>query len=394
MRPNINEIEEKPNLTDLGTKVLFIDRDGTLNVEPEDEQVDSFAKLKFYPRALYYLSKIATELDFELVMVTNQDGLGTPANPEEKFWPIHNFMIDTFASEGVVFSDVIIDRTFAKDNAPTRKPNTGLLTKYLGEGYDLQHSFVIGDRLNDVILARNLGSKAIFLRQNDTLGSTEGMVKHEQLLDVIALETQKWEDIYTFLRAGARKASHVRKTNETDISIDLDLDGTGKANIKTGLNFFDHMLDQIARHGSMNLNIIAKGDLHIDEHHTIEDTGIALGEAFAQALGNKLGIERYGFCLPMDDCLAQVAIDFGGRNWIVWDADFKREKVGDMPTEMFFHFFKSFSDASKCNLNIKAEGENEHHKIEAIFKAFAKAIKMAVKRDAEKLILPSTKGLL
>ncbi len=375
-------------------KVLFIDRDGTLNIEPEDEQVDSFAKLKFYPRALYYLSKIAKELDFELVMVTNQDGLGTPSNPEENFWPIHNFMLDTFANEGVVFSEIVIDRTFAKDNAPTRKPNTGLLTKYLSEDYDLKNSFVIGDRLNDVILAKNLGSKAIFLRQNDALGSTEGMAKAEELTDVIALETQKWEDIYTFLRAGARKVNHVRKTNETDIKINLDLDGTGNATIKTGLNFFDHMLDQIARHGNMNLDIIANGDLHIDEHHTIEDTGIALGEAFAQAIGNKLGIERYGFCLPMDDCLAQVAIDFGGRNWIVWDAEFKREKVGDMPTEMFFHFFKSFSDASKCNLSIKAEGENEHHKIEAIFKAFAKAIKMAVKRDAEKMVLPSTKGVL
>ena len=374
--------------------VLFIDRDGTLNIEPEDEQVDSFAKLKFYPRSLYYLSKIANELDFELVMVTNQDGLGTDANPEANFWPVHNFMIDTFANEGVVFSEIVIDRTFAKDNAPTRKPQTGLLTKYLGEGYDLKNSFVIGDRLNDVILAKNLGAKAIFLRQNDALGSAEGMAKAEELADVIALETKNWEDIYTFLRAGTRKISHQRKTNETDIKIDLDLDGTGQATIKTGLNFFDHMLDQIARHGSMNLAILANGDLHIDEHHTIEDTGIALGEAFAQALGNKLGLERYGFCLPMDDCLAQVSIDFGGRNWIVWEADFKREMVGDMPTEMFFHFFKSFSDAAKCNLNIKAEGENEHHKIEAIFKAFAKAIKMAVKRDVEKLVLPSTKGLL
>ncbi|WP_379092887.1 bifunctional histidinol-phosphatase/imidazoleglycerol-phosphate dehydratase HisB [Pedobacter sp. UC225_65] len=375
-------------------KILFIDRDGTLNIEPEDEQVDSFAKLKFYPRALYYLSKIARELDFELVMVTNQDGLGTPSNPEENFWPVHNFMIDTYANEGVVFSEVVIDKTFAKDNAPTRKPQTGLLTKYFGEEYDLQHSFVIGDRLNDVLLAKNLGAKAIFLRQNDSLGAGEGLAKAETLIDIIALETRNWEDIYTFLRAGARKVSHQRKTNETDITINLDLDGTGKANIETGLNFFDHMLDQIARHGSMDLDILAKGDLHIDEHHTIEDTGIALGEAFAQALGNKLGIERYGFCLPMDDCLAQVAIDFGGRNWIVWEADFKREKVGDMPTEMFFHFFKSFSDAAKCNLNIKAEGDNEHHKIEAIFKAFAKAIKMAVKRDAEKLVLPSTKGIL
>lgn len=389
----IEKLQKSPS-GDLGVRVLFIDRDGTLNIEPDDEQVDSFTKLKFYPRALYYLSKIATELDFELVMVTNQDGLGTLSNTEENFWPIHNFMLDTFANEGVVFSEVVIDRTFAKDNAPTRKPNTGLLTKYLGEGYDLKNSFVIGDRLNDVILAKNLGAKAIFIRQNDALGSNEGMAKREELEDVIVLETIKWEDIYTFLRAGARKVNHIRKTNETEITINLDLDGTGKANIKTGLNFFDHMLDQIARHGSMDLDIIANGDLHIDEHHTIEDAGIALGEAFAKALGNKLGIERYGFCLPMDDCLAQVAIDFGGRNWIVWDAEFKREKVGDMPTEMFFHFFKSFSDAAKCNLNVKAAGENEHHKIEAIFKAFAKAIKMSVKRDAEKMVLPSTKGVL
>ncbi|RZK39677.1 MAG: bifunctional histidinol-phosphatase/imidazoleglycerol-phosphate dehydratase HisB [Pedobacter sp.] len=374
--------------------VLFIDRDGTLNIEPEDEQIDSFAKLKFYPKALYYLSKVANELNYELVMVTNQDGLGTASHPEEHFWPVHNFLIDTFANEGIVFSDVVIDKTFARDNAPTRKPGTALLTKYLTGEYDLENSFVIGDRLNDVILAKNLGAKAIYLRQNDNLGATEGMEKLEVLKETIALETKNWEAIYTFLRAGARKASHQRKTNETDISIELDLDGTGKAKIETGLNFFDHMLDQIARHGSMDLDIIAKGDLHIDEHHTIEDTGIALGEVFAKALGNKLGIERYGFCLPMDDCLAQVAIDFGGRNWIVWDTSFKREKIGDMPTEMFYHFFKSFSDAAKCNLNIKAEGENEHHKIEAIFKAFAKAIKMAVKRDAEKLVLPSTKGLL
>jgi imidazoleglycerol-phosphate dehydratase/histidinol-phosphatase len=394
MKLNMNDRTEKSPFGDLGVKILFIDRDGTLNIEPEDEQVDSFLKLKFYPRALYFLSKIARELDFELVMVTNQDGLGTSSNPEENFWPVHNFMIDTFANEGVVFSNVIIDRTFAKDNAPTRKPGTALLTKYFGEEYDLKNSYVIGDRLNDVILAKNLGAKAIFLRQNDALGSNEALAKRETLDDVIALETKNWEDIYTFLRAGARQVSYQRKTNETDIKIKLDLDGTGKATIKTGLNFFDHMLNQIARHGSMDLEIIANGDLHIDEHHTIEDTGIALGEAFAKALGNKLGIERYGFCLPMDDCLAQVAIDFGGRNWIVWDADFKREMVGDMPTELFFHFFKSFSDASKCNLNIKAEGENEHHKIEAIFKAFAKAIKMAVKRDAEKLVLPSTKGML
>lgn len=375
-------------------KVLFIDRDGTLNIEPDDEQVDSFAKLKFYPRSLYYLSKIAAELDYELVMVTNQDGLGTLSNPEENFWPIHNFMLDTFEGEGVHFSEIVIDRTFAKDNAPTRKPGTALLTKYFSEDYDLKNSFVIGDRLNDVVLAKNLGAKAIFLRQNDALGSTEALDKHETLLDIIILETQKWEDIYNLLKAGSRKIHHERKTNETDITINLDLDGTVKAKIETGLNFFDHMLDQIARHGSVDLEVIAKGDLHIDEHHTIEDTGIALGEAFAKGLGNKLGIERYGFCLPMDDCLAQVAIDFGGRNWIVWDAEFKREKVGDMPTEMFYHFFKSFSDAAKCNLNVKAEGDNEHHKIEAIFKAFAKAIKMAIKRDAEKMVLPSTKGML
>lgn len=383
-----------PPLGGKGVKILFIDRDGTLNIEPDDEQVDSFSKLKFYPRALYYLSKIAKELDYKLVMVTNQDGLGTPSHPEENFWPIQNFIVDTYAAEGVVFDEIIIDKTFAKDNAPTRKPGTALLTKYFEEGYDLPNSYVIGDRLNDIVLAKNLGAKGIYIRNNDGLGSAENLDKYETLSDIIALETKNWEDIYTFLRGGARTVKHERKTNETDISIKLDLDGTGKVKIDTGLNFFDHMLDQIARHGGMDLEIIAKGDLHIDEHHTVEDTGIALGEAFAKAIGNKLGIERYGFCLPMDDCLAQVAIDFGGRNWIVWDAEFKRERVGDVPTEMFFHFFKSFSDAAKCNLNVKAEGENEHHKIEAIFKAFAKAIKMAVKRDAEKMVLPSTKGVL
>jgi len=375
-------------------KVLFIDRDGTLILEPEDEQIDSFQKLKFYPRALYYLSKIAAELDYKLVMVTNQDGLGTESHPEENFWPVHNFVMDTFEQEGVKFDEVIIDKTFAHENAATRKPNTGLLTHYLKEEYDLANSFVIGDRLNDVVLAKNLGAKAIWLRNNDQLGSGEFLEKGENLNANIALQTQNWADIYTFLRAGSRVVHHERNTNETKISIDIDLDGTGKAKISTGLNFFDHMLDQIARHGSIDLAIQTDGDLHIDEHHTIEDTGIALGEAFGKAIGNKLGLERYGFCLPMDDCLAQVAIDFGGRNWIVWDAEFKREKVGDMPTEMFYHFFKSFSDAAKCNLNIKAEGENEHHKIESIFKAFAKAIKMAIKRDPEKLVLPSTKGVL
>ena len=375
-------------------KILFIDRDGTLNIEPDDEQVDSFSKLKFYPKSLYYLPKIAQELDFELVMVTNQDGLGTPSNPEEFFWPVHHFIIDTFAGQGAEFKEIIIDRTFAVDKAPTRKPGTALLTHYFTDGYDLANSFVIGDRLNDVMLAKNLGAKAIYIRQNDDLGAAEMLDKYQTLGDIIALETKNWEDIYTFLKAGSRKITHLRKTGETDIKIKLDLDGTGKANIKTGLHFFDHMLEQIARHGNIDLEIIAQGDLHIDEHHTIEDTGITLGEAVGKALGNKSGIERYGFCLPMDDCLAQVAIDFGGRNWLIWEAKFKREKLGDMPTEMFHHFFKSFSEACKCNLNIKAEGFNEHHKIEAIFKAFAKALKMAVKRDAEKLILPSTKGIL
>lgn len=375
-------------------KVLFIDRDGTLIKEPADEQIDSFAKLEFYPKALYYLSKIAAELDYDLVMVTNQDGLGTDSHPEEHFWPVHNFIMDTFAGEGVEFSEVIIDKTFAHQNAITRKPNTGLLQHYFTETYDLKNSFVLGDRINDVILAKNLGAKAIWICNNEQLGANEKLEKAEHLSEVIALKTQDWVDIYTMLKAGTRTITHERNTNETKISISIDLDGTGKADIDTGLNFFNHMLDQIARHGSIDLKIKTNGDLHIDEHHTIEDTGIALGEAFAKAIGNKLGLERYGFCLPMDDCLAQAAIDFGGRNWIVWEADFKREMVGDMPTEMFYHFFKSFSDASKCNLNIKAEGDNEHHKIEAIFKAFAKAIKMAIKRDAEKLVLPSTKGVL
>jgi imidazoleglycerol-phosphate dehydratase/histidinol-phosphatase len=375
-------------------KVLFIDRDGTLIKEPADEQIDSFEKLVFYPKALYYLSKIASELDYDLVMVTNQDGLGTDAHPEAKFWPVHNFVMDTFAGEGVIFTEVIIDKTFAHENAATRKPNTGLLQHFFTGNYDLLNSFVIGDRVNDVILARNLGAKAIWIRNNDLLGANEVLDKIDTLTDIIALQTQNWKDIYTMLKAGTRVISHERNTNETKISIRIDLDGTGKGKIDTGLKFFDHMLDQIARHGSIDLTVKTDGDLEIDEHHTIEDTGIALGEAFAKAIGNKLGLERYGFCLPMDDCLAQAAIDFGGRSWIVWDAEFKREMVGDMPTEMFYHFFKSFSDAAKCNLNIKAEGENEHHKIESIFKAFAKAIKMAIKRDAEKLVLPSTKGVL
>lgn len=375
-------------------KILFIDRDGTLINETPDEQIDSFAKLTFYPGALQYLPKIVAELDYELVMVTNQDGLGTSVYPEDTFWPVHNFIIKTFENEGVNFTDQAIDRTFAKDNAPTRKPSTGLLTKYLdATKYDLKNSFTIGDRKNDVLLAKNLGAKAIWINNHSNLGGNE-FNENDHIADTIALETTVWKEIYEFLKLGERVVEHRRTTKETDIYIKLNLDGTGEAKVSTGLHFFDHMLDQIARHGGINLTVEAKGDLHIDEHHTIEDTGIALGEVFATALGNKMGIERYGFCLPMDDCLAQAAIDFGGRNWIVWEADFKREKVGDVPTEMFYHFFKSFSDASKCNLNIKAEGQNEHHKIEAIFKAFAKAIKMAVKRDVNKMVLPSTKGLL
>jgi len=377
-------------------KILFVDRDGTLISETPDEQIDSFAKLEFYPGALQYLPKIAAELDYQLVMVTNQDGLGTSSYPEDTFWPVHNFILKTFENEGVKFSDFIIDRTFAADNAPTRKPGTALLTKYLSsEEYDLKNSYTIGDRRNDVLLAKNLGAKAIWLNNKTNLGGSEFTPDQDAgLADVIALETTDWKTIYEFLKLGERVFENKRTTKETDISVKINLDGTGEAKISTGVHFFDHMLDQIARHGSMDLEITAKGDLHIDEHHTIEDTGIALGEVFAAALGNKKGIERYGFCLPMDDCLAQAAIDFGGRAWLVWEADFKREKVGDMPTEMFYHFFKSFSDAAKCNLNIKAEGQNEHHKIEAIFKAFAKAIKMAVKRDVNKMVLPSTKGLL
>ena len=374
--------------------ILFIDRDGTIIKEPEDEQIDSFEKLEFYPKVFQFLSKIAKELNFEIVMITNQDGLGTEVYPEDTFWPVHNFVLKAFEAEGVVFKEQFIDRTFAKDNAPTRKPNTGLLTKYFSEDYDLANSFVIGDRLTDIELAKNLGAKGIFINDNTNLGTDEVTVSNNELEDYIALETNNWELIYKFLKTTERVGSIERNTNETKIKIDVNLDGTGKSNIDTGIAFFDHMLDQIARHGQLDLNIKVDGDLEVDEHHTIEDTAIALGEVFATTLGNKLGIERYGFCLPMDDCLAQVAIDFGGRNWLVWDADFKREMIGKMPTEMFYHFFKSFTDGAKCNLNIKVEGDNEHHKIEAIFKAFAKAIKMAVKQDVEKMILPSTKGML
>jgi imidazoleglycerol-phosphate dehydratase/histidinol-phosphatase len=375
-------------------RVLFIDRDGTIIKEPADEQIDSFEKLDFYPKVFQYLSKIAQELDFEIVMVTNQDCLGTDIYPESTFWPVHDFVLKTFEAEGIVFKEQFIDITFAKDNAPTRKPNTGLLTAYFSSEYDLTNSFVIGDRLTDMELAKNLGSKGIFINDNTNLGTDEITVKRDALDQFIALESNDWEAIYTFLKADARTGSIERNTNETKIKIDLNLDGTGQSNIDTGIAFFDHMLDQITRHGQLDLNLKVDGDLEVDEHHTIEDTAIALGELFATTLGNKLGIERYGFSLPMDDCFAQAAIDFGGRNWLVWEADFKREMIGKMPTEMFYHFFKSFTDGAKCNLNIKAEGTNEHHKIEAIFKAFAKAIKMSVKRDVEKMILPSTKGML
>lgn len=376
-------------------KVLFIDRDGTLAIEPPlDYQLDSFEKLEFYPKVFQYLGKIAKELDFELVMVTNQDGLGTPSFPEATFWPVHNFLMKTFEKEGIVFTEQIIDRTFARDNAPTRKPNTGLLSHYISSSYDLENSFVIGDRMTDIELAKNLGAKGIFINNDNIEGTDELTVTKDELENYIALETKDWSAIYEFLKAKDRTGSISRNTNETKIKIDLNLDGTGKSDISTGISFFDHMLDQIARHGQLDLVVNVIGDLEVDEHHTIEDTAIALGEVFAKTLGNKLGIERYGFYLPMDDCLSQVAIDFGGRNWLVWEANFKREMVGKMPTEMFFHFFKSFTDGAKCNLNIKAEGTNEHHKIESIFKAFAKAIKMAVKRDVEKMILPSTKGVL
>jgi len=375
-------------------KVLFIDRDGTIVIEPADFQLDSLDKLEFYPKAFQYLAKIANELDYELVMVTNQDGLGTASFPEDTFWPTQNFILRAFENEGVLFDDIFIDRSFPEDNAPTRKPRTGMLTKYIDNpNYDLTNSFVLGDRITDVALAKNLGAKAIFLQQQEGLGSEE-IKENEDFSEVISLQTTDWKTIYEFLKLEARSASITRKTHETDIYINLNLDGTGQSKIDTGIAFFDHMLDQIARHGQMDLEITVKGDLEVDEHHTIEDTAIALGEVFAKALGNKLGIERYGFCLPMDDCLSQVAIDFGGRNWLVWETEFKREMVGKMPTEMFYHFFKSFSDGAKANINIKAEGTNEHHKIEAIFKAFAKAIKVAVKRDTEKMILPSTKGML
>ena len=374
-------------------KVLFIDRDGTLTIEPGDYQVDAFEKLVFYPEVFRYLSSIARELDYELVMVTNQDGLGTESFPEEEFWPYQNHLVNSFKNEGVVFSEIFIDRTFPHEKADTRKPGLGMLKGYIDNPeFDLSASFVIGDRFTDMQLAKNLGSKGIFIDNNIDLGADE--VTDSALDDTIVLKTKSWEAIYNILLLNERAVKLERNTKETTISIDLNLDGSGKSQIDTGIAFFDHMLDQIARHGGVDLYIKTTGDLEVDEHHTIEDTAIALGESFAQALGDKKGIERYGFTLPMDDSLAQVALDFGGRSWLVWEAEFTREMVGQMPTEMFYHFFKSFADGAKANINIKAEGVNEHHKIESIFKAFAKAIKMALKRDPNKMILPSTKGKL
>ena len=378
----------------MSKKVLFIDRDGTIVIEPPiDYQLDSLEKLEYYPKVFQYLSKIAVELDYELVMVTNQDGLGTDSFPEATFWPAQNKIIQAFKNEGIVFGEVLIDRSFPADNAPTRKPRTGLLTQYLEGDYDLENSFVIGDRLTDMELAKNLGAKGIWLNPSE-LGKEECAARVEQLKQTIQLTTKDWQEVYECLKLPSRMVQIERNTKETQIKIQLNLDGTAKANNQTGIRFFDHMLDQLARHAGIDLEVLVEGDLDVDEHHTIEDTAIALGEAFRKALGNKKGIERYGFCLPMDDCLAQVALDFGGRNWIVWEAEFKREMVGKMPTEMFFHFFKSFSDAARCNLNIQANGTNEHHKIEAIFKAWAKAIKMAIKRDVYNQRLPSTKGVL
>lgn len=370
-------------------KVLFIDRDGTLVIEPPvDYQLDSLEKLEFYPKVMRNLGFVRSKLDFEFVMVTNQDGLGTSSFPEETFWPAHNLMMKTLEGEGITFDDICIDRSFPEENAPTRKPRTGMLTNYIDNpDYDLAGSFVIGDRPTDVELAKNLGCRAIFLQDDDSLLSDE-------LKAVCALATRDWDKVAEFLFAGERRATIRRTTKETDILVEVDLDGSGQCNIATGLGFFDHMLEQIGKHGGMDLTIHVKGDLHVDEHHTIEDTALALGECLYQALGSKRGIERYGYSLPMDDCLCQVCLDFGGRPWLVWDAEFHREKIGEMPTEMFLHFFKSLSDAAKMNLNIKAEGQNEHHKIEGIFKALARALKMAVKRDIYHYELPSSKGVL
>jgi len=374
-------------------RVLFIDRDGTLVIEPPvDYQLDSLDKLEFYPHIFRNLHFIREKLDFKFVMVSNQDGLGTSSFPEETFWPAHNMMLKTLKNEGIVFDTIHIDRSMPADNAPTRKPGLGMLQEYLTDEYDMTASFVIGDRFTDVQMAKNLGCKAILLQKPSE--DTNLKLKEAGLEGICALITDKWDDITAFLFAGERTAVVSRKTHETDIHVEVNLDGNGKTDIETGLGFFDHMLDQIGKHAGIDLIIHTKGDLEVDEHHTVEDTAIALGEALLKALGDKRGIDRYGYCLPMDDCLCSVALDFGGRPWLVWDAEFKRERVGDVPTEMFLHFFKSLSDAARMNLNIKAEGENEHHKIEGIFKAFARSIKMAIRRDIYKYDLPSTKGLL
>lgn len=379
-------------------KVLFIDRDGTLVIEPPvDYQLDAYEKLEFYPKVMRNLGFIRSKLDFEFVMVTNQDGLGTASFPEETFWPVHNLMMKTLEGEGITFDEVCIDRSFPADNAPTRKPRTGMLTRYLNDpAYDLAGSFVIGDRATDVELAKNLGCRAILLQDDKSVLKpvVEGGSASEGLEEVCVLATTDWDRVADFLFAGERRAEVHRVTHETDVFVSLDLDGSGKCFIDTGLGFFDHMLEQIGKHGSIDLTVRVKGDLHVDEHHTIEDTALALGECLYKALGDKRGIERYGYSLPMDDCLCQVCLDFGGRPWLVWQADFKRERIGEMPTEMFLHFFKSLSDAAKMNLNIKAEGQNEHHKIEGIFKALARALKMAVKRDIYRYELPSSKGVL
>jgi len=377
-------------------KILFIDRDGTLIREsPPSYQIDDFSKLEFYPGVFEFMGRIAREMEYELVMVTNQDGLGKSGFPENKFWPVQDFVMNCLSNEGIQFSSVHIDKSFPEDNSPSRKPGTGMLTGFMNNPlYDMEGSFVIGDRITDVQLAKNLGCRAIWLKQDADLGGKEIQDSVSALEHVVALESVHWSDIYSFLKSGLRQVVHERNTRETRIRIELNADGNGKADIHTGLAFFDHMLDQIARHGKMDLKITVEGDLQVDEHHTIEDTGIALGEAMSKALTDKRGMERYGYALPMDDADAKVLLDFGGRNWIVWNAHFQREKVGDMPTEMFFHFFKSFSDAARCNLNITCHGENEHHKIEAIFKAFAKAIRMAVKRDPFSDGLPTTKGII
>ena len=372
-------------------KVLFIDRDGTIILEPKsDYQVDAIDKLRFYPEALKYLSKITSELNYELVMVTNQDGLGTDSYPENTFWPYHNLMMDTLEGEGIHWADVLIDRSFEEDNSPNRKPRTGMLKKYMSGNYDLENSFVIGDRWSDSQLAKNINGKGIFIHEDYKNGDPIEKLPEE----VVVLKTRNWKDIYNHLTELNRVQSLKRNTNETKIDLKINLDGTGLSDINTGIHFFDHMLDQLAKHGGMDIFLSTDGDLEVDEHHTIEDTAIALGAAFKEALGKKAGIQRYGFCLPMDDCLSTVAIDFGGRPWIVWDVEFKREKIGEMPTEMFYHFFKSFADNALCNLNIKCEGDNEHHKIESIFKAFARAIKLAKYRDLTDVTIPSTKGSL